>query len=154
DDGGVQHHHQLRGRDDQKGQAKPGANGGRGARLGRPPRYRSCLGHEALLVVLPDHLVLAVGVARSGGARTAGREGSGLTARTQTTGGPRSRVSVLVCVNPAPWSRPSISRAEHHGATRQAAGVHLADRSSAVKSPTGPRRASLSGLTIALMLVI
>jgi hypothetical protein len=34
-----------------------------------------------------------------------------LTARTQTTGGSRSRVSVLVCVKPAPRSRSSISRA-------------------------------------------
>src|SRR5262249_20507047 len=46
EEGGVHPHHQLRGRDDQKGQAKAGAGGGRGARRGRPPRYRSCLGHE------------------------------------------------------------------------------------------------------------
>jgi hypothetical protein len=34
------------------------------------------------------------------------------------------------------------------------AAVHLADRSSDLKSPTGPRCVSLSGLTIELMLVI
>src|SRR5262249_48315802 len=40
------------------------------------------------------------------------------------------------------------------GRPGSSAGVHLADLSSDVKSPTGPRCASLSGLTIALMLVI
>ena len=37
---------------------------------------------------------------------------------------------------------------------RREAGVHLADLSSNVKSATGPRWVSLSGLTIELMLVI
>ena len=48
DDGRVQHHHQLRGRDDEQGQAEAGTGcpGPRGTRGSRPPGYGSCLRHE------------------------------------------------------------------------------------------------------------
>jgi hypothetical protein len=61
--------------------------------------------------------------------------------------------------------KPVVGRDEHDGdpqrhlsacigGTRQNAGVHLADPSSDLKSATGPRWVSLSGLTIELILVI
>jgi hypothetical protein len=49
--------------------------------------------------------------------------------------------------------RRKRGREQLRGATRQARQGHLADPRSDPKSPTGPRRVSLSGLTIALMLV-
>jgi len=48
DDGRVQHHHQLRGGQDQQGQARPRPAAGRAARRGRPGGLGSYVGHEGL----------------------------------------------------------------------------------------------------------